>query len=114
MVAILLPLAVLGHNVTVCNGPDFEEYAYCLTTLAQPWESLRMTWDFDVSFVSNDVISLDSIRDWLLGELLEPVRYIVQNLLRVRRAPDNHPMVSITFVQEGTLYKNTDCATWSL
>ena len=67
LLIIVCALAMLapptrGQDATACQG-SHTHYNECLRFLAQPWESLRLTWDYDWSFVSDVVIQLESIRD---------------------------------------------------
>lgn len=57
----------------------------CFQLLNQPWEILRLTWDYDPSFTNQSVITDDNIRHWISNKMLTPAKNIIQKLLKVKR-----------------------------
>ena len=57
----------------------------CYQLINQPWESLRLTWDYDPSFTGQSVITDNNTRLWIKNEMLAKAKNDIQKLLKVKR-----------------------------
>ena len=57
----------------------------CYQRLNQPWESLRLTWDYDPSFTNQSNLTDTNTRSWIEREILTPAKNDIQKVLKTKR-----------------------------